>query len=283
MMKIAWIGTGVMGSEMARHLQAHGHMLQVFNRTLAKAEPLAQYGMIVCHSIAECVKDCDVVFTMVGDPSDVEAIYFGEGGIFQSAKANAYLIDMTTSSPTLAKKLSQNTNFHVLDAPVSGGDIGAKNGTLSVMCGGKKEDFEAMKTVFACFADTMTYQGEAGSGQHCKACNQIAIAGAIASVAEALAYAKKMELDPLCVWEAISKGAAGSFQMTNNGKKMLEEDDWPGFYIKHFIKDMKIAMQELQQQNLYFPILNQVEQLYETLSQKGYDEKGTQAIIDYYK
>lgn len=283
-MNIAWIGTGVMGSAMACHLKKAGHFVKAYNRTIEKAKQLEAKGIIACESIKECISDCDIVFTMVGLPSDVEEVYFKEEGIIKHAKQGAYLIDMTTSSPTLAKRIHQEAlGFHVLDAPVSGGDIGAKNGTLSIMCGGNQEDFEAMKEVFACFASAMTYQGEAGSGQHCKACNQIAIAGSIAGVAEALSYAQKMDLNPETVLQAISKGAAGSFQMSNNGIKMLQKDYEPGFYIKHFIKDMKIALTELEQADLYFPVLNQVKNIFDTLSKMGYDDAGTQAMIEYYQ
>lgn len=283
-MKIAWIGTGVMGSAMACHLQKAGHEVKAYNRTGKKAEALQAVGIRAMKTIADCVADCEVVFTMVGEPHDVEAVYYGEQGILAHAPKGAYLIDMTTSAPSLARRIAHDAHdFHVLDAPVSGGDIGAQKGTLTVMCGGDHADFVKMEPLFSCFAETITHQGEAGSGQHCKACNQIALAGCIASAAEALTYARTSGLDPKQVLAAIAKGAAGSFQLTHNGEKMLCHDYEPGFYIKHFIKDMNIAAAELKQMDLHFPILTQVQSIYETLREMGYDDAGTQAIWEYYQ
>ena len=196
-MNIAWIGTGVMGSSMAINLKKSGHNVSVYSRTLSKCEPLREYGIEVKDSIKECVKGADAVFTIVGYPKDVEEVYLGKEGIFEYAREGAYLVDMTTSSPLLAKKLYEKGNkFHMLDAPVSGGDIGAKNATLSIMVGGNKEDFEYMYNVFECMGKNIIYLGEAGSGQNCKASNQVAIAGTIAAVAESIIYDKKSGLDP---------------------------------------------------------------------------------------
>lgn len=282
-MNIAWIGTGVMGSSMAINLVKNGHNVFVFSRTLSKCEPLKEFGIIVKNSIKECVENADVVFTIVGYPKDVEEVYLGEEGIFKYANEGTYLIDMTTSSPILAKKLyEQGKKFHVLDAPVSGGDIGAKNGTLSIMVGGNKEDFDFMYSLFECLGKNIIYLGEIGSGQNCKACNQIAIAGTVVAVAESITYAKTVGLDANTVLDAISKGAAGSWQLQNNGYKMIENDYEPGFFNKHFIKDMKIAKEVMDEKGENLPVLNKVLEMYEDLVKKGFDEKGTQSIIEEY-
>ena len=282
-MNIAWIGTGVMGSSMAINLKKSGHNVSVYSRTLSKCEPLREYGIEVKDSIKECVKDADAVFTIVGYPKDVEEVYLGKEGIFEYAREGTYLVDMTTSSPLLAKKLYEKGNkFHILDAPVSGGDIGAKNATLSIMVGGNKEDFEYMYNVFECMGKNIIYLGEAGSGQNCKASNQVAIAGTIAAVAESIIYAKKSGLDPKTVLDAISKGAAGSWQLQNNGYKMIEKDYEPGFFNKHFIKDMKIAKEVMDEKGESLPVLNKVLEMYEELAKKNFEDKGTQSIIEEY-
>ena len=282
-MNIAWIGTGVMGSSMTINLKKSGHNVSVYSRTLSKCEPLREYGIEVKDSIKECVKDADAVFTIVGYPKDVEEVYLGKEGIFEYAREGAYLVDMTTSSPLLAKKLYEKGNkFHILDAPVSGGDIGAKNATLSIMVGGNKEDFEYMYNVFECMGKNIIYLGEAGSGQNCKASNQVAIAGTIAAVAESIIYAKKSGLDPKTVLDAISKGAAGSWQLQNNGYKMIEKDYEPGFFNKHFIKDMKIAKEVMDEKGESLPVLNKVLEMYEELAKKNFEDKGTQSIIEEY-
>lgn len=262
-MNIAWIGTGVMGSAMAKNLSKSGHNVSVFSRTISKCEPLKEFGIDVKDSIKECVKNADAIFTIVGYPKDVEEVYLGEEGIFKYAKEGSYLVDMTTSSPILAKKLYElGDKFHILDAPVSGGDIGAQNATLSIMVGGNKDDFEYMYSIFECMGKNIIYLGEAGSGQNCKACNQVAIAGTVAAVAESITYAKKSGLDPKTVLDAISKGAAGSWQLQNNGYKMIEKDYAPGFFNKHFIKDMKIAKEVMDEKGENLPILNKVLELY---------------------
>ena len=204
-------------------------------------------------------------------------------GIFKYAKEGTYLIDMTTSSPLLAKKIYDlGKKFNVLDAPVSGGDIGAKNATLSIMVGGDKKDFHSMYSLFECLGKNIIYLGEIGSGQNCKACNQIAIAGTVAAVAESIIYAKKVGLDTKTVLDAISKGAAGSWQMQNNGYKMIEKDYAPGFFNKHFIKDMKIAKEVMDEKGEELPILNKVLEMYEELAKDGFEDMGTQSIIEKY-
>lgn len=282
-MNIAWIGTGVMGSSMAKNLAENGYNVYAFSRTLSKCEPLKEFGITVTSTIKECVENADVVFTIVGYPKDVEEVYLGEEGIFKYAKEGTYLIDMTTSSPLLAKKIyNLGKKFNVLDAPVSGGDIGAKNATLSIMVGGDKKDFHSMYSLFECLGKNIIYLGEIGSGQNCKACNQIAIAGTVAAVAESIIYAKKVGLDTKTVLDAISKGAAGSWQMQNNGYKMIEKDYAPGFFNKHFIKDMKIAKEVMDEKGEELPILNKVLEMYEELAKDGFEDMGTQSIIEKY-
>lgn len=280
-MKIGFIGTGVMGSGMVRNLLKKGYVVNVYNRTPQKAKVLVKDGAIFAATIEECIKDADAIITMVGMPDDVKEVY---DVIFANFKGKI-AIDMTTSSPSLAKQLfaqGQAKGISVLDAPVSGGDSGAKNGTLSIMVGGDKKTFEQAKPIFAAMGKTISYIGAAGSGQHCKMANQIAIAGCVASVSEALNYSKTMGLDVQTVFDAISMGAAGSWQMTNNGQKMINDDFAPGFFIKHFIKDMKLAVDEADQNHLDLTILKDVLAAYEKIATRYGGDLGTQAIYKLY-
>lgn len=281
-MKIGFIGTGVMGKGMIRNLLKHGYIVNIYNRTKSKAEELVKDGTILKDSIEELSKDSDVIITMVGYPKDVEECY---EKIIPNATKGSILIDMTTSSPSLAIKINNKAHekgLYSLDAPVSGGDIGAKNGTLTIMVGGNKEAYDKVYDIFKAMGETINYIGEAGSGQHTKMANQIAIAGAIAGAMEALTYALKQNLDIDKVLNAITKGAASSFQLDMVSKKVLNNDFDPGFYIKHFIKDMSIAKNEANYKGLILPILNQVLNEYEYLQARGYGEYGTQAIYYYY-
>lgn len=280
MKTIAWIGAGVMGKSMLKHLKKQGYSVSVYNRTLEKIQELTQEDIIVCESIQQCVKDADIICTMVGYPKDVEEVY---EQIFQYAKDNVYCIDFTTSSPSLAKSLyvkGKQKGLHILDAPVSGGDTGAKQATLSIMVGGDQQDYEAMLPIFECLGTRISYMGEAGNGQHTKACNQIAVAGAVAAMSEALVYAKQHNLDMKQMLNAIQGGAAGSWQLTNTAPRVLQEDFQPGFYIHHFIKDMHIIQEET---NTPLDMLNTVCNMYETLADQGEANLGTQALIHYYK
>ncbi len=281
-MKIAFIGTGVMGAAMAHNLAKAGNELHVYNRTKSKAQACAEFGAIVHDEISECVKNCDVVFTIVGYPSDVKEVY---EEIFKYAKRNIVAADMTTSSPSLAIELAKRgkeNQIEILDAPVSGGDSGAKNGTLSIMVGGEYNSYKQILPLFECMGKNIVYMGEAGAGQHTKMANQVAIAGTVSGVAEALAYAKKAGLDSETLLKAISAGAAGSWQMSNNGPKIIAEDYDPGFYIKHFIKDMRLALEEENQAGLNLIVLKEVLQAYEQLEAQGLEDEGTQAIAKYY-
>ncbi|MDH6368058.1 3-hydroxyisobutyrate dehydrogenase [Breznakia sp. PH1-1] len=280
-MKIAWIGTGVMGKAMITNLLQAGYEVHTYNRTYERMDDIDTPFKF--KTIKECVENCDVVITMVGYPSDVEEVYFKDG-ILDYAKEGAILIDMTTSSPDLAKKIANATTKHgVLDAPVSGSDVYAKSGKLTIMVGGNQEDYDKAYPIFDVLGATINLIGSHGAGQHCKMCNQIAIAGAISGVAETITYMKKQGLDPEKVFAAITKGSAQSWQLDNNGPKALKQDFAPGFYIKHFIKDMNIARDEARLANIDLEVLNTVCNMYETLATDGLENDGTQALVKYYE
>lgn len=286
MKKIGFIGVGVMGKSMVRNLMKNGYEVSIYSRTKEKTLDVIEEGAKWCDNIKSCVKDKDVVITIVGYPKDVEEVYFGEEGIIENSKEGAILIDMTTTSPKLSIRIyeeSKKKNKHSLDAPVSGGDVGAKNATLSIMVGGDKEVFEKCEDIFNSMGTNIIYEGKAGSGQHTKMANQIALAGAISGVCEAISYAKGVGLDVKTMLDSISKGAAGSWQMTNMAPKMLEDDFKPGFYIKHFIKDMKLAKEESEDVSLNLGILNEVLNMYTKLSDENLGDLGTQALIKYYE
>ena len=286
MKKIGFVGTGVMGSSMVLNLIKNGYELSVYNRTKSKAEACIAAGAKWCDTVAECAKDKDVVITIVGFPKDVEEVYFGENGILNAAKKGAYVIDMTTTSPMLSEKIykaAAEKGIYALDAPVSGGDTGARNGTLAIMVGGDKGAFDECMPVFEAMGTNIRYEGKASNGQHVKMANQIAIAGAVSGVAEAVRYAMAMGVDVDTMLDTISNGAAGSWQMSNNGPKMAKEDYAPGFYIKHFIKDMKIAIECAETKGVTLDVLKQVCDEYVQLENNGKGDLGTQAIIEYYK
>ena len=285
MKKIGFIGVGIMGKSMVRNLMKAGYELHIYARTKAKVEDVIGEGAIFHETISECVKDCEAVITIVGFPQDVEEVYFDSGNILDSAKKGAYLIDMTTTSPQIAEKLYEEgtkRGFHVLDAPVTGGDTGAREGTLSILVGGDKSDYTNCHELFEAMGTNINYEGSAGCGQHCKLANQIMIAGALSGVCEALAYAKAVGLDQQTMLDSISAGAAGSWQMTNMAPRILKGDDAPGFYIKHYIKDMRIAVEESQEVHLDLKMLNSVLEMYEKLAESGMANLGTQALYHYY-
>ncbi len=285
MRKIGFIGIGIMGTSMAANLLRAGFEVHIFARRKEKALSLIEQGAIFHETIKECVKDCDAVITIVGFPQDVEDVYLGAGHIFDSAPKGAYLIDMTTSSPELAERLfaiGSERGFHVIDAPVTGGDTGAKNGTLSILCGGTQADFEACMPLFSAMGTNINYQGAAGSGQHAKLANQIIIAGTLSGVCEALAYAKAKNLNLETLLRSVSTGAAGSRQLETFGPKILADDFAPGFFIKHFVKDMRLAANEAAASGLNLEILNQALANYLSLKENGDGELGTQALIRHY-
>lgn len=280
-MRIGFIGTGVMGASMVKNLLKNGYEVNVYNRTQSKAKALEEFGARFTESIKDCVSDADIAITIVGMPEDVRECY---EEILKYLKGHI-AIDMTTSSPSLAKEIyhkAKELGISVLDAPVSGGDTGAKNGTLSIMVGGDLDTFNECMPVFEAMGKTINYIGETGSGQHTKMANQILIAGTIGAVAEALTYARYMNLDERKVFEAIANGAAGSWQLSNNGLKMLNHDDNPGFFIKHFIKDMKLADDEATNKNLNLEVLKTVLEEYKKLQEEGYEDLGTQALYKLY-
>ncbi|MFJ8261727.1 NAD(P)-dependent oxidoreductase [Rummeliibacillus sp. NPDC094406] len=282
---IGFIGTGVMGVSIVKHLLKDGQEVHIYSRTKAKAEPLIELGAKWYGTAGEAAQKSDIIFTMVGFPQDVEEVYFADHGIFANSKAGTIVVDMTTSQPTLAKKIAEHAksvHMEALDAPVSGGDVGAQNGTLSIMVGGDKAVFYKVLPLFEVFGENIVYQGDAGAGQHTKMCNQIAIATNMIGVCEAIAYGKKAGLDINTVLESISAGAAGSWSLSNLAPRMVNGDKAPGFYIKHFIKDMRIALEEAELMHLELPGLTLAKQMYDELAAKGYDENGTQALIDFY-
>ena len=285
MKKIGFIGVGIMGKSMVRNLMKAGYEVAIYTRTRSKVEDIIGEGAIWCGSAGECAKGRQAVISIVGYPKDVEDIYFGEGGIIANADPGTYLIDMTTTSPQIAQKIYEEGNkrgFHVLDAPVTGGDTGAKAGTLSILVGGDKEDFEACMPLFEAMGTNINYQGAAGCGQHCKLANQIMIAGALSGVCEALAYAQAKGLDLQTVLHSVSTGAAGSRQLDLFGPKILEGDYRPGFFMKHFIKDMKLALIESNISGLDLNVLSQVLAEYEELQAEGLGDEGTQALFKLY-
>ncbi|MGV3270636.1 NAD(P)-dependent oxidoreductase [Bacillus sp. CIS52] len=278
---VGFIGLGVMGNSMASHILEAGYPVLVYTRTKQKAEEILNKGAVWQETVKDLSEKADIVITMVGYPSDVEEIYLGENGILRHAKEGAFVIDMTTSKPSLAKKIAEKAkekSIHALDAPVSGGDIGAQNGTLAIMAGGEKEAFEACLPLFSVMGENIQYQGPAGSGQHTKMCNQIAIAAGMVGVAEAMAYAEKSGLNPEQVLKSITTGAAGSWSLSNLAPRMLKGDFAPGFYVKHFIKDMGIALEEAELMGEEMPGLALAKSLYDKLSAQGEENSGTQSI-----
>ncbi len=279
---VGFIGLGVMGKSMAGHILKAGYELHVFTRTKETANELISKGAIWEDSVLNLSSKCDVIITIVGFPHDVEEVYLGEGGILNHASTGTLVIDMTTSSPDLATKIFKQgleKGIQALDAPVSGGDIGAQNAALSIMVGGDKSSFEKARPIFESMGKIIVYQGESGSGQHTKAVNQIAIAAGLVAVCEAISYAKKAGLDSDSVMESIGQGAAGSWTLNNLGPRMIKGNFEPGFYIKHFIKDMTIAKDAAKNQDLYTPGLDLTLSLYRKLAEQGMENKGTQALF----
>ncbi len=282
---IGFIGTGVMGKSMAGHLLHAGYPLIVYSRTKMKAEALIAKGAEWTNSPKDVAEKANVIITMVGYPSDVEEVYLGENGIITNGQENSYVIDMTTSTPTLAKRIYEEASkkgIFALDAPVSGGDIGAKEAKLSIMVGGDKESFMEMEPIFRLMGINIVYQGKAGSGQHTKMCNQIAIASNMIGVCEAIVYAEKAGLDPNTVLKSISTGAAGSWSLSNLAPRMINGNFDPGFYIKHFIKDMNIALQEAEAMGMDTPGLALAKEMYARLADAGEENSGTQALYKYW-
>ena len=282
MAAIAWIGAGVMGRPMAGHLAAHGHLVRVYSRHMEKLTGAEQEGLEPCATIAQAVAGAEYVFVMVGYPRDVEEVFAGPGGIFESAAPGTLAVDMTTSLPELARRLweqGKEKGIRVLDAPVSGGDRGARNASLSIMVGGEKADFEEVRPLLSCMGTGLHYMGQAGSGQHTKMANQIVIAGTMCGVSEALIYGAKAGLDLEKMVATISKGAAGCWTLDNLAPRVLKGDYAPGFMVEHFIKDMGIALEEAEMMELSLPSLALARQLYLAVKAQGCGRNGTQVLV----
>ncbi len=284
--RIGFIGLGIMGRSMAGHVLAAGHPLCVYNRSRDKADELVGRGARWCDSPGDVAAASDIVITMVGYPADVEQIYLGEGGIVERAAAGTLLVDMTTSSPSLARRIAEAARAKgcaALDAPVSGGDVGAREARLSIMVGGEPADLERARPVLERMGTSIVLQGGPGTGQHTKMCNQIVIASTIVGVTEGLAYARSAGLDPATVLQAIGGGAASGFQLNVLGPRIIAGDFAPGFFIEHFLKDLGIALGEAAQMGLELPGLALARGLYEQMAARGYGRDGTQALIKLYR
>ncbi|CAB3802864.1 NAD(P)-dependent oxidoreductase [Paraburkholderia fynbosensis] len=283
---IGFIGLGIMGFSMASRLAAAGYPLHVYNRTRAKAEPLIEAGARWQATPRALAEVSDVVFTIVGTPADVRALYLGGDGLIAHARRDAVLVDMTTSSPKLAEELAAHAaerGVHMLDAPVSGGDIGAREGRLSIMVGGASAVLARVEPMLRCLGTNIVLQGGPGAGQHTKLCNQIVIASTIMGVCEGLAYAHSAGLDADTVLSAIGGGAAGGFQLNNLGPRIAKGDFAPGFFIEHFIKDMRIAHEEAGNMGRQLPGLELVRVMYQELAERGCARNGTQALFKLYE
>lgn len=284
--KIGFIGTGVMGNPMASHILKEGYELYVYNRTSAKTQSLVASGAHACDSPGSVAEMCDIIFAIVGFPKDVETVFLGSNGIVEKAKPGSIIVDMTTSTPDLAKKIASvaiKKGLHSLDAPVSGGDVGAKSGMLSIMVGGKKEIFDRVLPLFELMGSNVVYQGSAGSGQHTKMANQIGIASSMLAMCESLTYAKAAGLDQKTVLKSISSGAAGSWSLTNLAPRILRDDYEPGFFVRHFIKDMQIAIDSSEAMGIPIPGLKVAKAKFDQIADQGLDNKGTQAVIKAYE
>ena len=279
--RIGWIGTGVMGLSMCGHLLDAGYKATVFTRTKAKAQPLLDYGANWADSPKAAAEASDVVFSIVGFPPDVREVYFGEHGLMAGLRPGRVCVDMTTTSPSLAVEIAESAlqrQAMALDAPVSGGDLGARNAKLSIMVGGDEAAFQAVLPLLKLMGVNIVHQGPAGAGQHTKMCNQIVIAGTMIGVCESLVYAAAAGLEPARVLESVTKGAANCWSLENLAPRILKGDYAPGFMIDHFIKDMGIALDESRRMGIHLPGLDLVERLYKEASALGHGRDGTQAL-----
>ena len=278
---IAFVGTGVMGRPMAGHVLDAGYDVVVFNRTPERARDLVERGATRASSAGEAANAADVVITIVGYPADVEEVYFAPGGILERIRPGSIVIDMTTSSPVLAQRIAAEASARgaaALDAPVSGGDVGARNATLTIMAGGDSDVFAQVEPLLRVMGRSVLLQGGSGAGQHAKLANQIAIAGSMLATVESLAYARAAGLDPWRVLDSIGAGSAASWSLENLAPRMLKEDFAPGFFVKHFLKDMRIALESAESLGLELPGLVLAKQLYDRLADEGGTELGTQAL-----
>lgn len=283
---VGFIGLGIMGRSMALNLRQAGFELSIWARDPAKVADLVEEGMRLADSPAALAAEVDAAVTIVGFPRDVEEVYFGAGGLIENARPGTVLIDMTTSSPDLAKRIAaaaEARGLDALDAPVSGGDVGAKAGKLAIMVGGREPAFERARPLFAAMGQNINLLGPAGAGQHTKMVNQIVVAGTMIGVAEGVRYGEAAGLDMTSVIAAIETGGASSFQLSNQGRRMVDGDFAPGFYIQHFLKDLGIALGEADAAGLRLPILEQVRALFLAYAKSGGEMDGTQAILKHYR
>ncbi len=281
MKTVGWVGTGVMGLSMAGRILEKGYPVRVHNRTRSKADPLVEKGAVWCDDPQTVSEASDISFAIVGYPADVEKVFLGERGLLAGAKKGSVVVDMTTSKPSLAERIHQEAatrGVAALDAPVSGGDVGARTGKLAIMAGGDREAFESVLPLFQIMGETISLMGGPGKGQHTKMSNQILIASTMVGTVESLLYAVKAGLGPDAVIDVIGKGAAASWSLNNLGRRITAGNFDPGFFIRHFVKDMGIALEEARRMNLALPGLVLANQLYSAAMEMGYDRLGTQAL-----
>lgn len=281
MSSIGWVGIGVMGRSMCGHLLRSGHSVKVHTRTKSSAEAILAEGAVWCDRPGDVARDAEFVFTIVGYPADVRAVYLGEGGIMDQVAPGSVVVDMTTSEPSLAMEIhgeGQGRGIFALDAPVSGGDLGARNASLAIMVGGDHAAFDRALPLFACMGQNIRLMGGPGAGQHTKMSNQILIAGTMVGVVESLLYAERAGLGMDAVIDVIGSGAASSWSINNLGRRIAHDDFNPGFYVKHFVKDMGIALAEAKRMHIALPGLALVEQLYIAAMAQGLENMGTQAL-----
>ena len=280
--RVGWVGTGVMGRWMCQHLMTKGYKATVYNRSKEKAQPLLEAGAAWDDTPRGVAERSDVVFAIVGFPRDVREVFLGPQGALAGSKVGAVLVDMTTSEPSLARELyeaAKAKGVASVDAPVSGGDVGARNAALSIMVGGDAEAVEAVRPLFECMGKTVVHQGPAGAGQHTKMVNQILIASGMVGVCEALLYGYKAGLDLKTVLQSVSVGAAGSWSLSNLAPRIMDRNFEPGFFVEHFLKDMGIALDEARRMNLALPGLALANQLYLAVQAQGWGRKGTHALM----
>lgn len=282
-MKLGFIGIGVMGHSIVEHLMAAGHEVAIYTRTKRKAEDLIEKGASWKLNAKEVAESSEMIFTMVGYPSDVEATYFDEvTGIFASDVAGKVVVDLTTSTPSLAEKIAKEARSreaYSLDAPVSGGDLGAKNATLTIMVGGDQVAYDRVLPLFEVIGKSYHLHGAAGKGQHTKMANQIMVAGTMLGLTEVLVYSRAAGLELEKVVETLSGGAASNWSLINYSPRILREDYTPGFFVKHFIKDLRIVLEEAEKMAVMLPMTKLAEELYAKLADKGFADDGTQALI----
>jgi 3-hydroxyisobutyrate dehydrogenase len=280
--RVGWIGTGVMGRWMCQHLMSKGYKATVYNRSKEKAGPLLDQGAAWADTPRQLAENADAIFAIVGFPKDVREVFLGEKGALGSARPGSILVDMTTSEPSLAREIyeaAKKKGVGSVDAPVSGGDVGAKNAALSIMVGGDADSVDAVKPLLECMGKTIVHQGPAGAGQHTKMVNQVLIASNMIGVCEALLYGYKAGLDLKTVLQSVGGGAAASWSLNNLGPRIIDRNFEPGFFVEHFIKDMKIALDESERMNLALPGLALAKQLYEAVRAQGWAKKGTHALM----